>query len=146
MKNKNWNSLTQKIFSGSLLIALLFLFNSCSKKIAFQSSSVVPAAEGTVKVTKDNNSNYVIRLELSNLAEPEKLQPSKQTYVVWMETDQERAKNLGQINSSTSLLSKRLKASFETVSSVKPSKIFITAEDDATVQYPGMLVLTTNNF
>ncbi|MGB3006109.1 MAG: hypothetical protein WBC06_06355 [Chitinophagaceae bacterium] len=146
MENKNWNSLTQKIFSGSLLIALLFLFNSCSKKIAFQSSSVVPAAEGTVKVTKDNNSNYVIRLELSNLAEPEKLQPSKQTYVVWMETDQERAKNLGQINSSTSLLSKRLKASFETVSSVKPSKIFITAEDDATVQYPGMLVLTTNNF
>lgn len=146
MKNKNWNSLTQKIFSGSLLIALLFLFNSCSKKIAFQSSSVVPAAEGTVKVTKDNNSNYVIRLELSNLAEPEKLQPSKQTYVVWMETDQERAKNLGQINSSTSLLSKRLKASFETVSSVKPTKIFITAEDDATVQYPGMLVLTTNNF
>lgn len=146
MENKNWNSLTQKIFSGSLLIALLFLFNSCSKKIAFQSSSVVPAAEGTVKVTKDNNSNYVIRLELSNLAEPEKLQPSKQTYVVWMETDQERAKNLGQINSSTSLLSKRLKASFETVSSVKPTKIFITAEDDATVQYPGMLVLTTNNF
>lgn len=146
MENKNWNRLTQKIFSGSLLIALLFLFNSCSKKIAFQSSSVVPAAEGTVKVTKDNNSNYVIRLELSNLAEPEKLQPSKQTYVVWMETDQERAKNLGQINSSTSLLSKRLKASFETVSSVKPSKIFITAEDDATVQYPGMLVLTTNNF
>ena len=86
MENKNWNSLTQKIFSGSLLIALLFLFNSCSKKIAFQSSSVVPAAEGTVKVTKDNNSNYVIRLELSNLAEPEKLQPSKQTYVCLLYT------------------------------------------------------------
>ena len=146
MKNKNLNSLTQKIFSVFLLIALMYLFNSCARKIAFQSSSVVPAAEGTVKVTKDNNSNYVIRLELSNLAEAKKLQPAKQTYVVWMDTDQERAKNLGQINSSSSLLSKRLKASFETVSSVKPTKLFITAEDDATVQYPGMIVLTTNNF
>ncbi|MBK8139890.1 MAG: hypothetical protein IPK57_01960 [Chitinophagaceae bacterium] len=125
---------------------MLFLFDSCARKIVFQSSSVVPAAEGTVKVTKDNNSNYAIHLQLSNLAEPEKLTPAMKTYVVWMETAQENAKNIGQINSSTSLLSKRLKASFETVSPVKPTKIFITAEDNATVLYPGTVVLTTDNF
>ncbi|MBL0305242.1 MAG: hypothetical protein IPQ25_04170 [Chitinophagaceae bacterium] len=146
MKTKNSVNLSKGIFSGILLIAMLLLFDSCARKIVFQSSSVVPAAEGTVKVTKDNNSNYAIHLQLSNLAEPEKLTPAMKTYVVWMETAQENAKNIGQINSSTSLLSKRLKASFETVSPVKPTKIFITAEDNATVLYPGTVVLTTDNF
>jgi hypothetical protein len=63
-----------------------------------------------------------------------------------METEQEPVKNIGQINSSSSLLSKRLKGSFETVSSIKPTKIFITAEDDGTIQYPGTQILTTTSF
>jgi hypothetical protein len=50
--------------------------------------------------------------------------------------------NLGQIVGTS-----KLKVKFETVSSSKPRKIFITAEDDASIQYPGnMLVLETNNF
>jgi hypothetical protein len=64
-----------------------------------------------------------------------------------METDDNAVKNIGQINTSTGFLSKKLKASFETVTPVKPTKIFLTAEDDANVQYPGMqVVLTTNHF
>jgi hypothetical protein len=44
-------------------------------------------------------------------------------------------------------MSNKLKASFETVSPVKPTKIFITAEDDPGVQYPGtQVVLTTQAF
>jgi hypothetical protein len=88
----------------------IFLFASCARKIAFQSSTIVPGAEGTVKVKKDNNSNYTIQVELSNLAEPGKLEPAMKTYVIWMETEQEPVKNIGQINSSSSFLSKRLKA------------------------------------
>ena len=137
---------TKNIFFCVIAVMAILLFGSCARKIAFQNSSIVPAAEGTVKVKKDNNNNYTISVELSNLAESNRLQPAMKTYVVWMETDQERAKNIGQINPSSSLLSKRLKASFETVSAIKPTKIFITAEDDGTVQYPGTLVLTTANF
>jgi hypothetical protein len=44
-------------------------------------------------------------------------------------------------------MSKQLKGSFKTVSSDKPVKIFITAEDDAAVQYPGtQVVLSTDKF
>ena len=75
------------------------------------------------------------------------LQPSKKTYVIWMVTEMNGAKNIGQINTSTGFLTSKLRADFETVSSFKPVKIFITAEDDASIMYPGMqTVLTTNNF
>ena len=127
--------------------ATLFFLTSCARKVSFLTSSVVPAAQGTVKVKQDNNKNYDIKIEISNLAEPDRLQPSKKTYVVWMDSDNNEIKNIGQINSSTGFLSSKLKASFETVSSVKPNKIFITAEDDGNIQYPGtQTVLTTTNF
>jgi len=54
---------------------------------------------------------------------------------------------LGQINSLKSYLSKQLKASLETVFSFKPTKIFITAEDEISAEYPGrQVVLSTNKF
>jgi hypothetical protein len=136
----------KKIALGVTAIVMILVFESCTRKISFATSSVAPAARGTVKIKKDNNHNYVIKLDVVNLAEVKRLQPAKQSYVVWMVTGGETTKNIGQINSSSSLLSKTLKASFESVSVTKPTKIFITAEDDAATQYPGMLVLTTDNF
>ena len=125
----------------------IFTFYSCSRKVTFLTSPTVPAARGFVKVKKDDNKNYLIKIDLSNLAEVTRLQPSKNAYVVWLESDDHVAKNIGQIKSSESLLSNKLKASFETVSSSKPSKIYITAEDNAEIQYPGsQLVISTDNF
>ena len=131
-----------------LFAAVMTLFiSSCSRKVNFQTSSVVPAARGDVKVKKDNNRNYVIKIKLTNLAELKRLEPSMQAYVVWMESDGALTKNLGQINSSSSMLSKTLKASFETVSSSRPTKIFITAETQANVPGPGsMIILSTSDF
>jgi hypothetical protein len=118
-----------------------------AKKVGFLSSSVVPAARGYIKVKRDNNENYIIRVQVSNLAEVYRLQPSKQAYVVWMVTDREITKNIGQINSSTTFLSTKLKASFKKVSSSKPIKIFITAEEDASTQTPiEQVVLSTDRF
>jgi len=130
-----------------IAIALLLTISSCAKKAVFQTSSVVPAARGSIKVKKDNNNNHVITVDVLDLAEPDRLQPPMKSYVVWMVTDENSTKNLGQIETSKKFLSKSLKGSFKTVSSFKPVRIFITAENEATVQYPGMyVVLTTNNF
>lgn len=130
-----------------LTATTLFLFASCSKKISFLTSSVVPAARGDVTVKRDKNKNYVIALDISDLAEVNRLQPAKETYVVWIETDSQIVRNVGQIKSSTSLFSKKLRASFETVSSYQPYKIFITAENNPSAPYPGeQIVLSTNRF
>lgn len=146
MKTRKLSTTIKTVLLGVCAATMIILFDSCSSKIAFATSSVVPAARGSVKIKRDRNHNYLIQIHVDNLAEVERLAPSRQTYVVWMVSGQDVTKNIGQINSSSSLLSKNLKASFETVSSVKPFKIFITAEDDGNVQSPGMEVLSTENF
>jgi hypothetical protein len=124
-------------------IVLIFNMLGCAKKIPFQVSSQVPAARGNVSYSKDKNNNYEIKLQISYLAEPNRLQPARNSYVVWMESDQNSNPiNLGQIVGTS-----KLKIKFETVSSSKPKRIFITAEDDPAIHYPGSyLVLETNNF
>jgi len=130
-------------YAGLSIFALLQM-NACSSKNAFLSSSVVPAARGYVKVKKDDNENYQIHLDVDYLAESSRLTPPRDTYVVWMETNHEQAKNIGQINNNKHSASKNMKASFDTVSSADPIRIFITAEDDAATSYPGSpVVLTT---
>jgi hypothetical protein len=147
MKNIKQIFTVKNISLFTVMVVIFLSLNSCAKKISFQTSPVVPAARGTVKVKKDDNKNYSIKINLLNLAEAKRLPTSEKTYVVWMESNQQAVKNLGQLNSGRSMLSKKLKASFETVSAVKPTKIFITAEDNSSVQYPGNeLILTTNGF
>lgn len=141
-----------EIKKANLQTALFFTFfvftvTSCSHKIVFQKSAVVPAAEGKVKIKKDNNSNYSIELEVLHLADPSRLQSAKQFYVVWIQTESNGVKNIGQLKSSSGFFSSTKKASLHTVTSFNPNKIFITAEDQVNIQYPsGQVVLTTNNF
>lgn len=131
----------RKIIGGALGLFLIFLLASCSTKLRFSSSPVVPAAQGSVKYKKDKNGNYAVRVKLLNLSDPERLQPPRRTYVVWMETNRNGVKNIGQLRSTSGLFSSTMKGSLSTVTSFKPDSFFITAEDYADIQYPGPTVV-----
>lgn len=147
MNTTQSNFFSKNILFGIFLILLSLSFTSCAKKIAFQSSSKVPAARGLVTIKKDNNKNYLLKIKIDNLAEVKRLESSKNAYVVWIETEETLVKNIGQIKSDTKFMSSKLKASFETVTAFKPSKIFITAEENSDVQYPGSeIILETRKF
>lgn len=119
------------------LLLILYIPVSCVPKVAFLTSSVVPAARGDIAIKRDKNKNYEIQLELSYLAEPERLKPTKSAYVVWLISyESETPINIGQIVGTS-----RLNIKFNTVSSIKPKKIIITAEDDASTQYPSTIVV-----
>ena len=134
-------SIKQVILILSLLLLVINL-TSCAKKTVFNTSTVIPSARGEVAVKKDNNNNYNIELQISYLAEPERLNPPKLTYVVWMLSEDSNPINLGQIVGTT-----KLHVKFETVSSSKPKVIFVTAEDNPSVVYPSNIrVLETNKF
>lgn len=136
----------KSIFLTVATVIMIFVFNSCATQADFLASPVVPAAQGKVTVKSDGNNNYVIKVNLTDLAESSRLQPPMNAYVVWMVTENNISKNIGQIVSSTGALSNKLKASFETVSSFKPKKIFITAENDADAQYPDTRTVLTTDF
>jgi len=139
-------SATKSLFLLLVALVMAFTFDSCATKTKFANSPVVPGAEGVVSVKQDKNDNYLISINITNLADPSRLQPARNTYVVWMEGADNETKNIGQIKSSSAFMSKSMKGSFETVSTIKPKKIFITAENDAGIQYPDNMdiVLTTN--
>jgi len=140
-------TLVKTVFLSTMAIIAVIFFSSCARKLVFQVSPIVPAARGDVKIKRDHNKNYNIYVSLEDLAEPSRLTPAKQTYVVWLVANDNSTKNVGQVKTSTSLLSHTLRGSFETVSSSKPVRVFITAEDNATVLMPGgMMVMTTNGF
>jgi hypothetical protein len=133
--------------SAVITLLLLLTFNSCSKKIVFPTSRIAPSATGKVKIKKDNNNNYAINLNIENLPDSKRLSPPRDYYVVWSETRDNNIKNLGRIVSSSSFLSSKMKASLNAVSPLKPHRVFITAENDEYVRYPGnMIVLDTGNF
>lgn len=140
------------IVRGNLLLVLmtisgLLVFDSCAKKIYFQSLGSVSTAHGIVKVKRDHNRNYRIRIHITNLVKPEDLHPPRLVYVVWMTTQSGEPKNIGKIKTHARIFSKKLRASFKTVSPFEPVRVFITAENDSHIKIPGVqVVLTTDRF
>jgi hypothetical protein len=137
--------------TSRLLTCILFstslLFTSCSKSVRFAVSPVVPSAEGSVKLTKDDNNNRLIVMKVRNLVDPSRLTPAKKVYVVWIETKNEGNKNLGKLVSSEAYFSTERNAKFSSVTTFTPVRVFITAEDKAEITNPnGVTVLATDNF
>ena len=145
MKTSDQNYIITKFIYILFFVITGLIFTSCSKKVNFAISSVAPAAEGSVKIKKDKNNNYNIKLEVVNLAEPNRLTPPKEMYIVWMETESNGMVNIGKLGVSSGLVSKKLKSSLETISSFNPKSFIVTAEDNAAITYPsGQTILRTN--
>jgi hypothetical protein len=132
------------------LLVLSFVgmtFGGCATKIAFETSTVEPAAVGKVKIKKDRNHNYTMEVDVLHLGSPKRLTPAKDVYVVWVETPENSYKNVGRITTGTSMFSKALTGSLTTVLLYQPRKVFITAEPEGGLEQPGEpVVLTTSSF
>jgi hypothetical protein len=138
---------TKRRFILVLFTVLPLFIASCSKSVRFAVSSVVPSAEGSVKLTKDENQNKLIVMKVRNLVDPSRLTPPKKIYLVWMQTKNDGNKNLGRLVSEEAYFSTERNAKFSSVTTFDPVKIFITAEDKADVTNPsGVTVLETSEF
>jgi hypothetical protein len=145
MKHSIYFSL--KTFFLSVIALTLTQLSAQAQKVHFKASTVVPAAQGTVKVSTDKEKGYNIDISIFHLAGPQRLEPAAKTYIVWMDTERNGTKNLGEMQSKDRFLSSALKASMKTVTPFRPTRIFITAEDVAAISNPhGQQVLTTRTF
>lgn len=121
-----------KLFIASLIV--IFTVDACAQKVVFPTSTVAPAAVASVKFKKDKNQNYQIHFTAKYLATPQKLTPSKNYYVVWIETEDSEVINVGSLTSSA-----KRGAFLKFVTSFKPVRIIVTAEDTPDVKYPGSM-------
>lgn len=66
---------------------ILFLIMSCNTAVKFPVSDVVPSAQISATQKKDKNKNYDIKVTARHLANPNRLNPPKNYYVVWIVTE-----------------------------------------------------------
>ncbi|HVS95909.1 MAG TPA: hypothetical protein VHE54_05460 [Puia sp.] len=136
-----------RILSLGFAFGLIMSSAGCAKTINFETSTVEPAAVGKVKLKKDNNRNYSVDVSVMHLANPQRLTPPMDKYVVWVETGTDEIKNIGRINISTGTFTRTLKGSLKTVTVHAPARVFITAEPAGDISHPGTpVVLTTEKF
>lgn len=114
-----------------IIFLLAVALSSCTPTNKFPVSTVVPAAEITVKEKQQKNGNYELLLVAQNLAEPSRLTPGKKYYVVWLVTERDGTRNIG-----TLTYKKGNKGELASLTPFKGSEIFITAEDESNLTYP----------
>lgn len=118
------------------MLSFLFLM-SCGSTIKFPVSEIVPAAEISAKANQGKNDNTEIEVIAENLADPSRLSPPKDFYVVWIVTDSDQKINVGRLVQDGS---KKVSLTTKTPYDVK--EIFITAEEEGNESFPGKTVIT----
>lgn len=122
-------------------LALLIILSSCATTLKFPSSDVTPAADISATKKEDKHGNYKVTLTAKNLASPDRLNPPKNTYVVWIVTTSDGIRKLGQLKN------KNVKtAEIETLTPFAFTEIFITAEDNIDISYPSGIEIARARF
>jgi hypothetical protein len=129
-----------KIIQTSLL-SLATLLAGCATTTKFPISTVAPAAEISAKKTMDKNKNYVIELVALNLTSTDRLNPPKNHYNVWIVTEQNDYKNLGQVMNANAK-----KVVFKTLTPFNPKEIILTAEDEGNRLMPAGIEIARTSF
>lgn len=126
--NKNQNMKTIKMIT---LAMSLLLVASCASSVKFPISPLVPAAEITAVKKKTVNKNFDIEITANYLANPNRLPPARNFYVVWIVTDKNEVKNIGKL-----IQNRTRKVILKTTTPFNVKEIFITAEDRGDITSP----------
>ena len=126
-----------KILKLSLLVFMFTLF-SCSSTSQFPVSDVLPAARIEAKLSEDDNNNTEIEITAHHLANPKRLSPSKNLYVVWVVTENGMVKNVGKM-----IQDGHKKVKLDIITPFEVKEILITAEDNGNVTKPGDMLITS---
>ena len=110
------------------VVAWASLLLACAKPHEMHSASAVPAAEGTVKATEDNNGNTNVSIQVKHLAPPSKVASDATVYVVWIKPRNSDVQNVGALT-----LSHDLEGSLETVTPHRRFQVMVTPEPSGQV-------------
>lgn len=116
---------------------IILLLTSCSSTKTFPISNTLPAAEITAKIKQDKNKNYFIEIKAKNMASSDRLNPPKKNYSVWLVTENNETKNIGQL-----IIKNGKTGTLKAITPFNVSEIFITAEDQENLSQPNGIEIT----
>ena len=120
------------------IFALLLLSTACAKHIHLTPATTVPAATAKADISHDSNGNALIKLDVKHLARPENLTPPASVYIVWVQPRDGEPIKQGQLQ-----VNDDLSAHFTSPTTYKTFRLFVTAEQSASVTTPsGQQVLS----
>ncbi len=164
MKQIKTKRLFTILFTGAAMLVMASGMEACSKKSnasktttttksepGAKENMATPPAPAAIKegmqIKRDANGNYVIQLVLKDLEAVKLMKPAKEGYVVWIVNEANVTSNIGNIEAANTWTAKKDFVNFEATSTVKPVKVFITAETNLKVEEPGtQVVWSTKNF
>lgn len=116
-----------------VMVSLLAIWPfAASKEYPMRASSSVPAAAGIVKVQRDkNNQNTKVDIKVWHLANPSRLTPTANVYIVWFRTRDGAAVKQGSIR-----VDKNQKGEVKLVTVAKDFAVVITAEQSESADLP----------
>lgn len=119
------------------LMLTLFSFGGW-KKYHLTNDPSNPAAVGDLEARRDKkNGNTELRLKVENLADPARLTPPANTYIVWVQARDGQPQKQGVI-----MVDKNFNGGMDATTTVRDGDLFITPEMSAIVTQPsGIQVL-----
>ena len=131
----------EKFFKSAVLVLGALLVFGCAQRVALRNAPDVPAAVGEVKITRDQNRNSIVDLDIQHLAPSENLQPPKKYFIVWSQAPDGKNINLGQLTVGSDRRG-RLKSP----TPMQVFRIIVTAEDVPTAAYPSSQIVFSSDY
>ena len=129
----------EKFLHFGLLVLTLLVFG-CAQRVALRNAPDVPAAVGEAKITRDQNKNSIVDLEIQYLAPSENLQPPKKFYVVWSQAPDGKNINLGQLT-----VGPDRRGILKSPTPMAVFRIIVTAEDVPTAAVPSPQIVFSSD-
>ena len=130
-----------KAVKSMIFAAVVLFLSSCASTTKFPVSAVTPAAVITATKKTDKNNNFKIDVKALHLSSPDRINPPKKVYVVWVVTDDNGVKNIGQLTNKNAKTAK-----LYATTAFNVAEIFITAEEQGNVSSPEGTEISRTNF
>lgn len=131
----------RKFLNFGLPLGVALLMFGCAQRVALRNAPDVPAAVGEAKITRDQNKNAIVDLQIEHLAPSENLQPPKKTYVVWSQAPDGKNINLGQLTVGSDR-----RGTLKSPTPMQVFRIIVTAENVPTAAFPSSQIVFSTDY
>lgn len=131
----------RKFLNSGLLLGVALLMFGCAQRVVLRNAPDVPAAVGEAKITRDQNKNAIIDLQIQHLAPSENLKSPRKFYVVWSQAPDGKNINLGQLT-----VGPDRRGTLKSPTPMQVFRIVVTAEDVPTAAFPSSQIVFSSDY